>query len=98
MLDRSGNLIPLPRTPVMTAGMALSILMIAASAGWPQAASPPSSAPVQPPAQQAVPDQPAREDNPGLLNEMGKMLEKSLSVLPTLKSPGEAIDDLNARA
>ncbi len=29
---------------------------------------------------------------------MGKMLEKSLSVLPTLKSPGEAIDDLNARA
>ena len=29
---------------------------------------------------------------------MGKMLEKSLSILPSLKSPGEAIDDLNARA
>ncbi len=29
---------------------------------------------------------------------MGKMFEKSLSILPTLKSPGEAIDDLNARA
>jgi len=41
---------------------------------------------------------PPREDNSGLLNEMGKMFEKSLSVLPTLKSPGEAIDDLNARA
>ena len=29
---------------------------------------------------------------------MGKVLEKSLSVLPTLKSPGETIEDLNARA
>ena len=29
---------------------------------------------------------------------MGKLFEKSLSILPTLKSPGEAIDDLNARA
>jgi hypothetical protein len=100
-----------------TAGMALSMLMIAGGAGWPQAASPPSSLPplslgVQSPAQQALPDQPApqqggpaspqgpmaREDNPGFLNEMGRMFEKSLSILPTLKSPGEAIDDLNARA
>jgi hypothetical protein len=110
MLDRSGN--SLPRTPVATAGLALSIWVFAAGAGWPQAASPPSFAPAQQPAQQAVPDRPpppaggpgspqgpkASEDNPGLLNEMGKMLEKSLSVLPTLKSPGETIDDLNARA
>jgi hypothetical protein len=29
---------------------------------------------------------------------MGKVLEKSLSVLPTLKGPGETIDDLNAKA
>lgn len=29
---------------------------------------------------------------------MGKIFEKSLSILPTLKSPSEAIDDLNARA
>jgi hypothetical protein len=111
MLDRSGNLIPLSRAPVATACMALSIWTIAAGAGWPQAASPPSLG-LQQPAQQAAPDQPAqppggpaslqapmaREDNPGLLKEMGKVLEKSLSALPTLKSPGEAIDDLNARA
>jgi len=100
MLDRSGNLILLSRTPVATAGMALSIWMIAAGVGWPQAASPPPSAglqqPDQPPASAQV--APARDDNPGLRNEMGKMLEKSLSALPTLKSPGEAIDDLNARA
>lgn len=29
---------------------------------------------------------------------MGKIFEKSLSILPTLKGPSEAIDDLNARA
>jgi hypothetical protein len=29
---------------------------------------------------------------------MGKVLEKSLSILPTLKSPGETLDDLNAKA
>ena len=29
---------------------------------------------------------------------MGKLLEKSLSILPTLKSPSETIDDLTARA
>ncbi len=33
-----------------------------------------------------------------MINEMGKMFEKSWSILPTLKSPGETIDDLNARA
>jgi len=112
MLDRSGNLIALSRTPAATAGVALSVWMFAAGTAWPQAAaSSPSSAPVQPPAQQAVPDQPPqqggpappqaakpREENPGIINEMGKVLEKSLSVLPSLKSTGEAIDDLNARA
>ncbi len=117
MLVRSGNLLPLPRTCVATAGIALSVWLIAAGAGWPQAASPPSSPPplslgIQTPAQQAMPDRQAppqggpesaqdpktREENPGLLNEMGKMFEKSMSILPTLKSPGDAIDDLNARA
>ena len=33
-----------------------------------------------------------------MFNEMGKFFEKSLSILPTLKSPSETIDDLNARA
>jgi hypothetical protein len=28
---------------------------------------------------------------------MGKVLEKSLSILPTLKSPSETFDDLNAK-
>jgi len=106
MLDRPGNLIAQSRTQVATAGAALWMLMIAAGAGWPQAA-PPSSLGVQEPDQQTAPRQgeaaplpapPAREENPGLFNEFGKMFQNSLSILPTLKSPGETIDDLNARA
>jgi hypothetical protein len=126
MLDRSGHLIALSRTPIATAGMALSMWVIATGAGWPQAVplqaapspstSPPSasspSVGLPTPAQQATPVQPApaqgspappppppvRQENPGLINEMGKLFDKSLSILPTLKSPGETIDDLNARA
>ena len=37
-------------------------------------------------------------ENPGLINEIGKLWEKSKSMLPTLKSPQETIEDLNARA
>jgi hypothetical protein len=71
---------------------------------------PPSSSPpeAQPPAQQAAPgpsatpqgdpaapgNSPAHEENPGLINEIGKMFGK----LPSLKSPSETIDDFNARA
>jgi hypothetical protein len=80
------------------------VLTIAAGAAWCQATPPPAS----PGAQQAAPDQPAaapseaappakppaHQENPGLINEIGKMFDK----LPAWKSPGETIDDLNARA
>jgi hypothetical protein len=111
MLDRSGHLIARSRTQLATIGMALSMVMIATDVGWPQAAPPPSSPPsaqpspppsaaVQTPAQPGDPASPSPPppENPGLINEMGKMFDKSLSILPTLKSPGETIDDLNARA
>jgi hypothetical protein len=102
MLDRSGNPVVLLGTRVATAGAALSMLLMAVSAVWPQAAAPPSAG-VQPPPPQAAPPQaepasPAREENPGLINEMGKLWDKSISILPTLKSPGETLDDWNARA
>ncbi len=106
MFDRPGSLIALSGMHVATAGAALLTLMIAAGAAWPQATSPPSLG-VQEPGQQTAPRQgepapspapPAREENPGLFNEMGKFFEKSLSILPALKSPSETIDDLNARA
>jgi hypothetical protein len=64
--------------------------------------------PTPPGAQQAAPDRPAtapseaappahppaHQENTGLINEIGKMFDK----LPTWKSPGATIDDLNARA
>ena len=101
MLDRSGKF--------FVAAVASSMLTLAAGEAWPQGAPPPASPGVQAPVEQAAPDQPAappaepapppsHQENPGLINEMGKMFEKSLSILPTLKSPTETIDDLNARA
>jgi hypothetical protein len=105
------TLIGLCRTRLPTASLALSMLTIAASTAWPQATWPPSSP--NPPSQQTTPPDRAappqgepppppaslkREENPGLFNEIGKMFEKSLSIFPPLKSPGETLDDLNARA
>jgi hypothetical protein len=82
----------------------MSMLMIAAGAAWPQAASPPPALGVQdvgvqqPAPQQGQPAppplQPAPEDDPGLFKEIGKMFDK----LPSLKGTQETIDDLNTRA
>ena len=88
--------------------LAALIWMIAATAGWPQtAASPapaspqPSGPPSNPPPPSPSPGGPAAQpppDNPGLFDEMGKVLEKSLSILPPLKSPSETLDDLKDAA
>lgn len=112
MSDRSGNLFALSRTQVVALGAAM--LMLAMDVAWPQAASPPSATPsslVQAPAQPAAPGPaspprepvpsspaPVRRENPGLINEIGTLFEKSLSILPPMKSPHETIEDLNARA
>jgi hypothetical protein len=106
MLDRSGNLFTPSRIQIAAAGAAM--LMLAADVAWPQAAAPPSSV-VQTPPQPAAPDpaspqgapvssSPPPRENPGLIHEMGKLFEKSLSILPPMKSPGETIDGLNASA
>jgi hypothetical protein len=111
MLDSTGHVPVLCRTRIATAGAVLSIFVLATSAAWPQAAAP--SPGIQSPAQPSIPDrsqpqQPAQAENdpaspppaenPGLLNELGKLLEKSKSILPTIKSPQETIEDLNTRA
>jgi hypothetical protein len=107
MSDRFGNRIARCNRRPATAIVALLMSVIAAGVAWPQAApqpsAPPSSPAVQTPAQQAPPPQsnpapPPHEENPGLLNEMEKMFEKSLSILPTLKTPGETVDGLNTTA
>jgi hypothetical protein len=75
------------------------MLAISAEAGWPQGAPQPTlgvQSPAQPEPQQIEPA-PPRDENPGLINEIGKLFEKSKSLLLPLKSPSETIDDFNAR-
>jgi hypothetical protein len=88
----------------------LATLIVAAAAPcvWSQVAQSPASpsvapvpAPDQPAPQPAAPPPP---ENPGLINEIGKLFKKSTSIFPALpafpsfKSPGQTIDDLNAGA
>jgi hypothetical protein len=104
MSDRSGRLLRLFATQLATAGLAASMLAAVPEAGWPQAAPPPTLG-LQSPAQQPAPaqpeprkiEQPPRDENPGLINEIGKLFEKSKTLLPPLKSPSETIDDFNTR-
>ena len=88
------------------AAAALAFL-VAAGTAWPQAAPPALGA--QSPSQQSVPNPPAQqqpqppavpagEENPGLINELGKLWDKSISVLPRIKSPSETLDDLSNMA
>ena len=103
MKARSDDFIVPARAHVAAAAAMLTMLLLTAGVAWPQAASPPPALGVQEPAQQGLPQQglpqqgtpgPAREENPGLLNEIGKLFDK----LPPLKGPQETIEDLNARA
>jgi hypothetical protein len=107
MPDRMGRLITLFGTQRATVGLVASVLAIAPDAGWSQGAPQPSlglqspaqqPVPAQPERQQSEPQQAPRQENPGLINEIGKLFEKSKSLLPPLKGPGETIDDLNAGA
>jgi hypothetical protein len=87
------------RETVATGVIALSMLAIAIEAASPQAPAPQPSLGLQ---EQGSPPQAAPEpqpspspENPGLMDQMGKLFHK---IVPPMKTPGEAIDDLNARA
>ena len=101
MPDRSPRFIAPIRIAAATATAVLVVLAAAIGAAWPQAG--PSSAPTvqsgpavpdQPAPPQGAPASPAREDNPGLVDQIGKMFDK----LPKLKSPSQTLDDLNTSA
>jgi hypothetical protein len=99
MSDRIGNLITWMRQPIAIAMVVLPAMVVSDRA-WAQVTAQPApssqGAPAQPaPAQSepAPPPDPAPKENPGLINEIGKLLEKPASMLPTLKSPKETIDD-----
>ncbi|MEH2529881.1 hypothetical protein V1277_003744 [Bradyrhizobium sp. AZCC 1588] len=94
------------RTHLTTGLAGLWVFGATTGVAWPQGAPQPSLG-LQSPTQQPVPAHPERQqsepqqaplENPGLINEIGKLFEKSKSLLPPLKSPSETIDDLNAGA
>ena len=98
MSDRIGHLIARMRQPVAVAMVVLSAMVVTDRASAQATAQPAPSAPdapVQPAPQQSepAPPDPTPKENPGLINEIGKLLEKPASMLPTLKSPKETIDD-----
>ncbi|WP_409190792.1 hypothetical protein [Bradyrhizobium sp. RDM4] len=98
MMVRSGN--PAVRLSRLTSAVLL-LLFGSSTAGWPQSAPPALG--VQEPGPQVAPPPstpapPAREDNPGLINEMGKLFDKLPSILPPLKSPSETMNDLSRLA
>ena len=84
---------------IARATLVMSIWLMTAGTVWPQATAPAlgvrEEAPQAAPPQAApAPPAPAREENPGLISEIGKLFDK----LPSLKSPQETIEDLNTRA
>jgi hypothetical protein len=100
MMLRSGN--PVLRLGTLTFA-ALSVLLAAGGTGWPQSAPPalglqeqgPQAAPAP---STAPPSPPVHEENPGLINEMGKLFDKLPSLLPPIKSPSETMNDLSRLA
>ena len=98
MMVRSGNPALRPGTLISAV---LLILLGAGGTGWPQSAPPTLGLQEQGP--QAVPPPstpapPARDENPGLINEMGKLFDKLPSILPPIKSPSETMNDLSRMA
>lgn len=96
----------LPFKMPLAALAALAVLLAAVEAGRSQSSAPPALGVQEAGPQVApspggqvpggqVPAAPAREENPGLINELGKLFEK---ILPPIKRPSETLDDLNARA
>src|ERR1700722_6809007 len=92
MRDRSGPFRAIPPLFLARIAVAASVWMIAATSGWPKTAAPQPTPPPSPdptttqpggPPPAGTPAPPAAPENPGLFNEMGKALEKSLSILPT---------------
>jgi hypothetical protein len=104
--------IPFPGLRCIAATVVVTMTVMSSVSAQPMPTSPQALAqagPSQPSSPQAVPEPPSqqseppsssepRKENPGLLNEIGKLFEKPSSILPALKSPQETIDDLSTRA
>ena len=102
MADRTRDwLVPSATSRVVLASLALQMMLATIDRGWAQVAPPapgvqsPAQQPVEPQQQFELPPGPVERENPGLLNEIGKLFEKSKLALPPLKSPSETFNDLS---
>lgn len=84
---------------------AIWLVLALTGLAWPQAAplqsqTAPAAQPPQPaPEAPAItPAEPQHRENPGLINELGKLFAKPSLTLPDMKSSGQAIEDFNTRA
>ncbi len=79
--------------PFVLRSVALAALALLTAIGtaWPQAQP---QAPVSGVQEQVRPAPQPAPQNPGLINEMSKLIDK---ITPSIKGPGETLDDLNAR-
>lgn len=104
MSDHFGlrNVETIPVGRVVTCAAASLVLLLLLSPASPQT-SPITGQPT--PAEAAAPAVPSSEvqpsselqrENPGLINELGKLLKNSPLRLPPLKTPQQAIEDFNA--
>lgn len=97
MMVRSGN----PALRLGTLMSAVLLLLLAGRTAWPQSAPPALGLREQgaqaapPPSTPAPSAPPASAENPGLINEMGKLFDKLPSILPPIKSPSETMNDLS---
>jgi hypothetical protein len=87
----------------MPGTLVLLLLLGCSGVAWSQTAqqqlAPAQGAPASPPMPAAPPVNPQPRSNPGLVEELGKLLRNSASTLSsTLKGSREAIQDLNSRA
>lgn len=84
---------------------AIWLVLALTGLAWPQAAPlQAQTAPAAQPPQRApeapvnAPAEPQHRENPGLINELGKLFAKPSLTLPDMKSSGQAIEDFNTRA
>lgn len=94
MMVRSGN----PALRLGTLMSAVLLLLGACGTGWAQSAPPSLGLQEQGPQAPPPPSTPAPAENPGLINEMGKLFDKLPSILPPIKSPSETMNDLSRLA
>ncbi|WP_426439935.1 hypothetical protein [Bradyrhizobium genosp. P] len=102
MADGIDNLLSLAGARAVIAGLALSMVLATTDCGCAQTGTPAlgvqssTQQPLPPEPQQIeLPPAPVEHDNPGLISEIGKLFEKSKSMLPPLKSPSETMNDLS---